>query len=128
MKKRPRPGKITVSVGRLVQEYELVIATVLSWTGHDVYFLKEGILPAPDIKYTNLLWEIKSPKGGSSRTIENNLRLALKQSCNIIIDLHRINRPENQCLREIKKQAQLAKKLKRLLVVTKQNKILSIKS
>lgn len=127
MNKTKKVGNIIVPKNRLIQEYELLVTTVLSWTSHNVKFLEESIIPTPDIEYRRLLWEIKSPKGSSSRTIENNIRLALKQSPNIIIDLHRINRPETQCLREIKKQAKLTHGIKRILVITRQNKILHIK-
>lgn len=46
----------------------------------------------PDITMIGKDWEIKSPIGKSSRTIENTIRQALKQSPNIIIDLRNLDK------------------------------------
>lgn len=84
------------------------------------------IIPTPDIIYEGREWEIKSPIDGSSRTLENNLRLALRQSPNIILDLRRIKSSEANCLRELRRQTQRINRIKKLLVITKQGKIVDI--
>ena len=100
-------GKINMPRGALIHSHELRVATILSWTGANVEFIEVGTTHTPDIRFMNLEWEIKSPKGKSSRTIENNVRAALKQSSNIIIDLSRIKLPEDKCVRETKRLADL---------------------
>jgi hypothetical protein len=74
-----------------------------------------------------ILWEIKSPKSDSSRTIENNLRIALKQSSNLIIDLHRSKLNENKAIIQIKREFKLAAKIKNLLIISKNHTLLDLK-
>lgn len=78
----------------------------------------------PDIEMDGLQWEIKSPFGKSSRTIENNLRLALLQSPYIILDLRRMDgrKPTAKLLKETERQFKLAKSIKRLIVITREEK------
>lgn len=99
---------------------------ILSWTGEDVEFLPVSHIHTADIKFRNKEWEIKSPKGNSNRTIENNMRLALKQSKNIIIDLSRIKIDEKKAIKEIKRQTLLIKQVKKVIIITKTQKIIEI--
>lgn len=69
---------------------------------------------------------MKSPIGKSSRTIENNLRNALKQSRNAIIDLRRIKQSEQKALREVKRQSKLIRGGHRLKVITKEKEIIDL--
>ena len=110
----------------MIQSQELRVGEILARTGENVEFLPVGIHHTADIRFRGVEWEIKSPIGSSSRTIENNLRNALKQSSNIIVDLGRIKQPEEKGLREIKKQAKLLHMLKRIIVITKSGKILEL--
>ncbi len=125
-KQKNKIGHITVPKNALVQPHEFNVATILSWTGKDVEFMPTSHMHTPDIKYQGLLWEIKSPQGSSSRTIENNMRLALKQSSNIIVDLSRMKLPERKCLHEVKRQNDLIRGKHRVLVITKKQKILRL--
>ena len=93
--------------------------------GYDIKFLAPSRIvgtKTPDMKMDNKLWEIKSPLGKSPRTIENNLRNALTQSANIVLDLRRMDRriPEAKLLRESERQFHLAKSMKRLIIITRQ--------
>ena len=75
--------------------------------GKDVELIprsKTSGVHTPDIKMDGVKWEIKSPTGNSSRTIENNIRNALRQSDNIIIDLRRMHVNESKCLKEVERQ------------------------
>ena len=121
---RRRQGKIIVPKGMLVEPHELVTATALSWTGHDVEFISERNIHTPDIMFCNKEWEMKSPKGNSSRTIENNMREALRQSKNIIIDLHRIKLPEQKCVATVKSRAAKLGHIRNVIVVTKTDKVI----
>jgi hypothetical protein len=73
------------------------------------------------------LWEIKAPKGDSSRTIENNLRSALRQSANLIIDLRRIKLNERKAISQITVKFKKIKKMNRLLIIQKNQKLIDIK-
>ena len=112
----------------MVQPHELKVGELLARSsGFDVTFLAVGIGKSPDILFRGKKWEIKSPKGSKSRTIENNVRNALKQSNNVIIDLGRIQRSDELCLRDINKQIFHRKSLRNVLVVTKLGKVVLLK-
>lgn len=123
-KQKSKIGHITVPKDALVQPHEFNVATILSWTGEDVEFIPTGHMHTPDIRYQGLLWEIKSPLGSSSRTLENNMRLALKQSTNIIIDLQRLGLPDEKSVGVVKRRAEKLGKKCRIMVITKTKKII----
>ena len=124
MNKKSVQGKILVPKNALLQPHELIVASILSWTGSDVEFLPVSNTHTADIKFRGKEWEIKSPKGSSSRTLENNMRLALKQSSNIIIDLSRIKIPEHKCIMTIKNRAQKLGRIKKIIIITKNKTII----
>lgn len=127
IERKDRSGKISVPKGRLVQSQEMVVATVLSWAGDDVKFFLENGRISPDIEYRGKFWEIKSLRGNSRHTVENNIRLALLQSPNIIIDLQLTKMPDEKCLGYIKQQISLRKKIKHMMVITKRQQIIELK-
>lgn len=95
--------------------------------GLDVLFLvpnRQKGTSTPDIEMAGLRWEIKSPSGKSSRTIENNLRSALRQSANIILDLRQMDGriPTKKLLLDAEHRFINAKKISRLIVITKEQK------
>lgn len=123
-----KSGRVIISDNSLVEDHELKVGHILARTGFDVVFLPVGAGKSPDIRYRGVIWEIKSPNGSKRRTIENNLRKAMTQSENIIVDLHRIKIKEETCLREIERQAKLSgKRIRRLLVISKHEEIIRIK-
>ncbi len=99
-----KSGKVIIQQGALIQPHELKVGELLARTGSDVTFLAVGVGKSPDIMFRGKKWEIKSPKGSKRRTIENNIRVALKQSSNIILDLSRIKVEEGSCLRYVRDQ------------------------
>ncbi len=110
----------------MVYPHEERVAFELAKTGYDVTFLAVGIDKSPDILYKGRKWEIKSPIGAKRRTLENNVRAALKQSSNIIIDLSRIRIEENNCLRFLRdRKCRLGKKVQ-IMVVMKNKKIIEL--
>ena len=123
-------GKTIIPFEYRPESHELETAKFFNKLGKDVEFLipsREKHSRTPDIKMDNILWEIKSPKGGSSRTIENNLRTALKQSENLIVDLRRTKLNERKALSQINKEFKMIKKIKRLIVIQKNQKLLDLK-
>ena len=81
----------------------------------------------PDIKMNGREWEIKTPLGEGKYLISNTIQRAAKQSSNVIIDLRRTKRHQIKCLRELEREFNKSKSLKRLLVITKSGKILDYK-
>jgi hypothetical protein len=128
-----RIGTIVIPPGVFVDVHEKMAADFLATNiEYDVTFLLPNRCKGaktPDIEMNGLLWEIKSPLGKSPRTIENNLRLALRQSPNIILDLRRMDGriPTNKILREVGHRFKDAKSIKRLIVITRQQKHIDFK-
>ncbi|HEY1645415.1 MAG TPA: hypothetical protein VGF75_03430 [Candidatus Saccharimonadales bacterium] len=123
-----RTGTIIVPPGVFMQRHEkMAVDFLASKLGYDVTFLvpnrRKGA-KTPDIIMNELLWEIKSPTGKSSRTIENNLRIALRQSPNIVLDLRRMDGriPTNKLLREVEHRFTDAKSIRHIIVITRQEK------
>ena len=121
---KTKPGKIIYPPGRFVEDYEKKVAKILAKNGETVEFLKEGNIRMADIIWRGAEWEIKAPEGGSSRTLENNMRLAFGQSRKIIIYLGRIKIPENKCLMTIKNRAKKLGKKYKIIVILSNEKIL----
>ncbi|MBR0126744.1 MAG: hypothetical protein IJL99_00630 [Firmicutes bacterium] len=69
---------------------------------------------------------MKSPKGKSKRTIENNFRRAKEQAENIIFDLRRINISEEKCMLELELRFAQKRDVKRLLIIRKNGEILRL--
>ncbi|MBO7699318.1 hypothetical protein J6S39_01355 [Candidatus Saccharibacteria bacterium] len=98
----------------------------------DVNFLRKTINSSPDIKVvrTREIWEIKSPLGGSKRTIDNNLREASDQSAKVFLDLSRckmnqseaVSRAKNFCFGKYQHRCHL----KKLKIILKNGKIVDI--
>ncbi|MBQ3835442.1 MAG: hypothetical protein II816_08025 [Elusimicrobia bacterium] len=122
-------GKTIIPFGAHPEEHEKEIAKILNKYGKDVEFLipvETKYAKTPDVKMDGQLWEIKSPEGNSNRTIENNLRCALKQSTNIIIDLRRIKVDETKAISQIKKQFVFSKSIRKIVIIKKNSKVLDI--
>lgn len=81
---------VKTDLADLPKDHELSAALILAYHFKtDVIFLRPETKKTPNIDVNGTKWEIKSPKGDSKKTIENNLRTAHKQSQNIVIDLAR---------------------------------------
>jgi len=81
----------------------------------------------PDFIMNALEWEIKSPKGNAKRTIRNNIDLAKTQSPNIVIDTRRTKISDELIEAELKKQYTTKTRISRLIMITKNEKVLEIK-
>lgn len=122
----PQVGKIVVPPGVILDVHEKRTADFLAIErGADITFLvpnRAAGQKTPDIEMNGLLWEIKCPKGKSSRTIENVLRQALRQSPNIVLDLRRMDGriPTIRFTSEIERQFRLTRTISRIVVITRQ--------
>lgn len=123
-------GSIEVEVGAIPEKHELLTANFLAGIGYKILFLapnRSKGSKTPDINMNNLLWEIKSPKGNSSRVIENNLRYAVKQSNNVIFDLRRLNNHIAQkSVIKLKFEFKRTTNLKNLIIITKSGKYIDL--
>lgn len=130
---KQQPGIIIVPPGAFITKHEKLAADYLATSlGHNITFLisdRHNGFKTSDIKMIGRNWEIKSPSGKSPRTIENNLRLALKQSPYIIVDLRRMDGriPTKKLLTEIERQFTLSRSIKRIIVITRQQQHIDIK-
>lgn len=119
-------GKITPN-GVSLEKHEYATVLLLTEMGYDVELVprsnREGE-HTPDIIIDNVKWEMKSPTGETRNTIKNIIQSALRQSVNVILDLRRIKRPMEKCLRDIDREFTHNKKIKRLLVITKSKKVI----
>jgi hypothetical protein len=93
----------------------------------DVVFIRPANFRTPDFDVNGTKWELKSPMGKSARTVENNMRMARKQSVNIIIDLRRIKLHQRRALSRINFFLSGPNQFKRVLVVTKSKKVIEIR-
>ena len=130
---RKQIGTIIVPPGVFIDVHEKMTADFLATKiGHNIAFLvperRKGA-KTPDIEMYGLHWEIKSPTGKSSRTIENNIRIAIKQSPNIVIDLRRMDGriPTSKLLKEVSHRFNDAKYIKNIIVITRQDKHIDFK-
>lgn len=110
------------------KEHELSAALILAYHFKpDVVFLRPERKKTPDIDVSGVLWEIKSPRGNSKKTIENNLRTARKQSENIVIDLARSKMHYTRVIARAKFYVRTeAHNIKHLKIITKTQKIIDI--
>lgn len=110
---------------------ELSVARYFSALGKSVVFISPSAIPnqhRPDVFMDGLEWEIKCPEGNSDRTIENNLRKALRQSKNVIFDLRYIKYPEDRSLAKLEKEYKINHQLRRLYIIKKNGELISLKS
>jgi hypothetical protein len=125
-------GKIIIPYGVIPEKHELETANFFAKLGKDIEFLKPSRIKGvrtPDIEIDGVRWEIKAPCGSSRRTIENNFRNAELQSQNIIFDLRRIGLKEKIAISQINREFyfQHGGKIKRVIIITKNNKSLDLK-
>lgn len=109
--------------------HEEEIVQILATLGYTIELIppdRPGGRKTADAIIGNLEWEFKTPRGSSTRTIERILKKAHRQSNNIIIDIRRINLPEELALRKIHYEARKYSKHQRIKVITKSRKIIDL--
>jgi hypothetical protein len=125
-------GRIIIPCGVIPEKHELETASFFAALGKVVEFIAPSYskgIRSPDVRMDGRDWEIKAPTGSSKRTIENNFRRAQKQSESIIFDLQRIGMNEKAAISKIKREisSQRSGKIRRIIVITKEKKILDLK-
>lgn len=84
-------------------------------------------LRMPDIMMQGVAWEMKSPEGNGKNTLKNAIQNASHQSDSIIIDLRRTSILDRIAVKELKKRFKLSRRLKRMIVICKDEKLLDFK-
>lgn len=128
MRKISTINEVIILPGVHPRPHEITAAEILAdYFQRNAYFLPESVLNAADIRIGNIEWEIKSPLGNGKYTIQHQLQRALKQSRNIVFDARRTKTPSSKVLHELEKQCRQTKSIRRLLLITKNKKVLVIK-
>jgi hypothetical protein len=120
-------ANIIIPDGANPEDHELKTAKFFTKRGKTIEFLPRRYdkgIKTPDAKMDNILWEIKAPQSDGKHTIEHAFRKALKQSANIIFDLRRSKMLDSKCISQLTKHFNDMKKIKRLLIITKSQKLL----
>jgi len=124
---RGQNGQIIIPEGLHPWPHELRVAEILALAGHTVEFIPTSIVKTADILLDGVEFEIKSPITDNPKKIIRNIKRALQQSLNIIIDSSRIKGMHDDNLRKLLvSRAKDQKMLKRLLLITKHDQIIDI--
>ena len=94
--------------------------------GKDIVFIRPSIIPNVYRLGTlmdGIEWEIKSPQGKGSRTIEKIYKKASEQSRNIIFDVRRCGLSDAIAIKQLERKFR-DKHTKRLLIITKANELI----
>ena len=122
-------GKIDISeLNTPPEQSEFEAAKYFAALGKDITFIRPSSIPnqhRPDILMDGVEWEIKCPVGDSKRTIENNMRKAIKQSHNIIFDLRHMRQSEKKSIAKLDKEFKINSQLRKLYVIKKDGTLLS---
>ena len=122
-------GKIDISeLNTPPEQAEFETAKYFAALGKDITFIRPSSIPnqhRPDILMDGVEWEIKCPVGDSKRTIENNMRKAIKQSHNVIFDLRHMGMSDSQCVSQLEQQFNKRSQLRRLFIIKRNGELLS---
>lgn len=114
---KPEPSDHEISAALILSEYFQT----------DITFIKRSHMHTADFLINGQVWEHKSPTGNGKRTMQNNLRDADDQSSFVIMDLRRCKMRPEQAMSRIRYELTKANKIKRLIVIQKNRRILELK-
>ena len=113
-------GKIIIPGGRKPWPHELRVANILAMAGHNIEFLPESNINTADFLLDGIAYELKSPFTNKSDKLERNIKRALKQSKNVILDSSRIKGLRDDKLRcFLIKKTQEQKQIGNLILITR---------
>lgn len=116
---------IPVGLKPYPESYEITAADIIAkHFDENAIFIKRSRHKTPDLSIKNLSWEIKSPTGTGKHNIQHCLQDASSQSQNIILDTRRSKIHQNRIKIEATRQFKLIRRAKRLLIITKDGKII----
>ncbi|MBR3143874.1 hypothetical protein IKF12_01590 [Candidatus Saccharibacteria bacterium] len=109
-------------------EYDTVL--FLTTLGYDITLIPPSHVPnikTPDFIMNKIKWEMKSPKGENRSTFEHAFQAALKQSANVIFDLRRTHMLDSKAIKILEQLYGHSKSIRRLVIITKRQKLLEYK-
>ena len=122
-------GRINMNGVRLeAHEYDTI--NYLASYGLDIEVIKPVNTPKThnaDYLIKGLIWEAKSPNGSGSSTIARQFHKASKQSDKMILDLRRVKLEAQRAEREARFRFEKSKNIKRLMLITKDDRLFDIK-
>ena len=110
-----------------LKEHEYMTVKLLLEAGYDIELIPPSAIKGlrmPDIVMQGVAWEMKSPEGNGKYTMKNAIQNASHQSQNIVIDLRRSPMTEKTAIRELENYFKLSRRLKRMKIICKDEKIL----
>lgn len=122
-------GKLTQNKVHL-QDHEWKTVKYILEQGHNVTLIPPMQIKGmdnPDVEIDGVIWEIKSPTGGGKYTMKHTLENAKHQSRNAIVDLRRCKLSDEQAIKELEHHFSLSKRLRRMIIITKAEKMLDYK-
>lgn len=126
-----KPGKITIAPDANIWPHEYKTAQALALAGMTVEFIRkseEQYATSADVLIDGFQWEMKSPKSDKLKMVQKNLRLALRQSHNVIFDSRRMkNLPDSAIEREVRKWGGELRAMKHLIYVNRSGGVVRIK-
>ena len=109
------------------EQFEITAASLLSkFFKSNVEFVKRSSHKTPDFRINGVYWELKSPTGSGKHNIQHQLQLASLQSSNIVFDSRRSKIHQSKINHEVRYQFMIIKRAKRLLLITKNGKVIEI--
>ena len=122
-----KKGRIVTPADANPWPHEQRVAKILALAGHSIEFIPEAGLKTPDIYLDNTMYEIKSPITDNPKKIIRNVKRALEQSPNVIIDSSRVKGlRDNEIQRLLKNKVQDLPGLKKLIFINKRGQIIDI--
>lgn len=110
-----------------LKEHEYRTVKTLLENGYDVELIPVSTIKGlrmPDIMMQGIPWEMKSPQGDGRKQFKNTIQNASHQSQNIVIDLRRCKADEERALKELRHYFDLSKRLRKMMVILKNEEIL----
>ena len=122
-----KKGKVIIPADANPWPHEQRVAKILALAGHSVEFISEADLKTPDIYLDNTMYEIKSPITNNPKKIIRNVKRALEQSPNVIIDSSRIKGLRDDAIqRLLKNKVHDLPGLKKLIFINRHGQIVDI--
>ena len=124
--KKAKIGRIIIPASTNPWPHEERVARILALAGYVVEFIPEAGIKTPDIYLNGKIFEIKSPVSNNIGAVERNLVKALAKSQNIVFDSSRMKIRDEKIISELIKRRREGKRLKKILLIDKQGKIIDI--
>jgi hypothetical protein len=102
----------------LARCYKAVVSFLIPVDGYEI--------KTADIVMLGVILEIKSPTGKSQNTVGSAFRRGSKQARHIVFDARRIQLSLDETLKQVRKEFDLRRQLKRVIFITKSDEIIEI--